>query len=108
MPNYENGTIYKIVCDDQDVKETYVGSTVNFHARACQHIHNCRDATKKAYNRKLYKFIRENGGMQNWSIILIEKYPCENKLELELRETVIVNELKATLNSKVPRKIVVN
>ena len=35
-------------------------------------------------------------------MVLIEKYSCDNKLELEKRERFHIEELKATLNKKIP------
>ena len=84
--NYSNCIIYKIVCDDLNVKELYVGSTTDFTKRksTCKKI--CNDENDKSYNNKLYKMIRENGGWDNWSLILIEKYPCNDNNEAKSRE----------------------
>ena len=54
----------------------------------------------KGYNHKKYQYIRENGGWENWSMILIEKYPCNNKLELEKREDEIMCEMQSKLNAQ--------
>jgi len=37
-------------------------------------------------NRKLYKFIKDNGGWCHFKIILIEDYPCNRREQLLMRE----------------------
>ena len=56
MMNYSNCVIYKIVCNDENVKDLYVGHSTNFCNRKGWHEVN---STHK--NQKLYKVIRENG-----------------------------------------------
>ena len=104
--DYQKGIIYRIVCDDVDVKECYVGSTTNLCKRKCEHIHDCRDNSKKAYKRKVYEFIRNNGGFLNWSVALVEEYACDSKLQLEQRERYWFEYYHAELNSKVPTKTI--
>ena len=102
MPDYSKCLIYKLCCKDLDVKDIYVGSTCNFTRRKNKHKTDSSNLNSKVYNRKVYKFIRENGGFQNWNMIMIEEYPCENKLQKVKRERYWYEELKATLNSEVP------
>ena len=61
--------MYKIVCNDLDVKYTYVGSTENFTRRKCEHKRRCNDATR---TNKLYNTIRDNGGFDNFTMLKIE------------------------------------
>ena len=95
--NYQNALIYKIVCKDLDMKECYVGSTTDFRKRKSHHKSACN---KENYN--LYKFIRGNGGWDNWDMVLIEKYPCDDRLELLKRERYWIEELSASLNKLRP------
>jgi len=53
----------------------------------------------KNYNFYVYQFIREHGGFENWQMIQVEEYPCNNKREAESRETFWMKELNSTLNS---------
>ena len=80
--NYENGFIYKIVCNDINVTEWYVGSTTNLIKRRQQHKKICNNPATKNNNWYVYKFIRENGGWESWSIVLVENFGCKEKLEL--------------------------
>jgi hypothetical protein len=96
--NYNKTIIYKIVCDDLNIKECYVGHTTSFVKRKASHKSPCNNPNSKSHNVKLYTFIRANGGWNNWSMIEIEKYPCEDKQEACKRERYFMEELKATLN----------
>ena len=102
--NYSNGIIYKIACNDTTITDCYVGSTTNFKQRKARHKNVCNKETNKAYNLRVYKFIRDNGGWQNWSMVEIEKYPCNDKRELEARERYWLETLKASLNHNIPTR----
>jgi len=104
MPNYQNGLIYKLCCKDANITDIYVGSTTNFKQRKKLHKSVCNNENNKDYNCDVYKFIRENGGFQNWDMVLVEYYPCKTKLELEKREREIIEELKPTLNKIIPTR----
>src|SRR5690606_10057980 len=56
------------------------------------------------YDYPLYKTIRENGGLENWEMVLIENYECHDKHELHSRERHFIEELKPTLNSRIPTR----
>jgi len=79
--DYKKGKIYKIVNDIND--EIYIGSTVNTLSKRMV---NHRADSVKCPDRKLYKFVADNGGWQHFKIILIEDYPCERKEQLLQRE----------------------
>ena len=101
---YENGLIYKICCNDPNITDCYVGSTTNIIKRRQSHKFNCNNEKSMDFNRYVYKYIRENGEWSNWSLVLIEYYSCQNKLELEKRERYYIEELKATLNKNIPTR----
>ncbi len=92
--DYSKGVIYKLICKDVNVKEIYVGSSLNMKQRKKYH----KEDTKKK-NTPVYKFIKENGGFDNWSMIWIKDYPCNSKRELEAEEDKIMRELNAELNT---------
>jgi len=86
--------VYKISCVDKEVEEFYIGSTINLEDRIRSH-----KSRIKLQNTKLYKFIREHGGLSNWEINPIEIYECEmTKLELKQEEQFYINEYKPKLN----------
>jgi hypothetical protein len=102
--DYKNGVIYKIVCKDTSITDCYVGSSCSPRSRKCQHKKCCTYEKHKAYNLAVYRFIRDNGGWLNWSFIIIEKYPCEDKTELIIRERYWFERLNASLNDRYPQR----
>jgi hypothetical protein len=100
--NYQNTIIYKIVCNDLNIKDCYVGHTTNFIKRKYEHKQGCNNEKSKLYNQKNYEFIRANGGWDNWSMIEICKYPCNDKREAESEERRHYELLNSNLNSNRP------
>ena len=98
--DYTKGLIYKLCCNDENIKDIYIGSTVDFKQRKGTHKTDCNKEKGKSYNRYVYKFIRDNGGWSNWTMIELYKYPCANKRELEQEEDRVMNEIKSSLNSQ--------
>lgn len=99
--DYSNAIIYKLSCKDKNITELYIGSTTNFTNRKNQHKTACNNSSGKNYNQIKYKFIRENGGWENWEMIEIEKIQCNSKRELEKKEEEIRCKFDAKLNSVV-------
>ena len=79
MPDYQNGKIYMIKCNDTD--ETYYGSTVTrLSQRKSVHKNN-------SIKTSASPIIDRN----NWTIELIEDYPCNNLHELLTRERYYID-----------------
>ena len=88
MPDYQNSKIYKIICNISN--QVYIGSTTqpNLSKRLTGH--------KNAYKRYIegknesyitsFKILEQN----NYDIILIENYSCNNKDELKARERYFI------------------
>jgi hypothetical protein len=100
--DYANGLQYKIVCKDPTITDCYNGSTCSLKDRKKSHKKSYINPNDKAYNLKIYRFIREHGGWDNWTFLQIEEYPCKNKQELVLRERHWFDIIKPTLNSYSP------
>jgi len=100
--DYSKTIMYKIVCNDIAVTDVYVGHTTDFINRKACHKRNCNNSNRREYSLKLYQYIRENGGWDNFSIIIIEEYPCNNKEEARHRERYWYETLNATLNMVCP------
>ena len=96
--DYSKTIMYKIVCNDLNVKDCYVGHTINMTKRKCCHKHVCNNEKNKDHNLKIYKIIRENGGWDNWTMLLVEKFPCKDKYEACKRERELYEELDAKMN----------
>ena len=102
--NYDNTIIYKIVCNDLNIEDLYVGHTTGFINRKTQHKTVCNNQNASQYKIKLYEMIRENGGWENWSMVEIEKYPCSDGNEARARERYWFETLNAKLNTCVPNR----
>ena len=53
----------------------------------------------EARNLQIYQIMRENGGFENFNMILVEDYPCKNKRESEKREQYWKDLLKPDMNT---------
>ena len=104
MVDYSKGLIYKLCCNDANIKDIYVGSTTNFIRRKCSHKTACTNPNNKCYNYHVYKFIRDNGGWCNWSMVLVREYNATNKMKLARKERKYIDKLKATLNRQIPTR----
>jgi group I intron endonuclease len=93
---YQNGKVYKLVSDL--TSKIYVGSTCcPLRIRLNKHKNNA----KMYPDRKVYrKFNRV--GWDSVSIILLEEYPCDNKMQLIARERHWYDLLQPKLNNNVP------
>lgn len=84
--------IYKICCDDLP-EFIYVGSTKAFRQR--KSLHKQRVIT---YNTKLYSTIRENGGWDNWRMIILEDIGDVSLTQARIKEEEHRLNLNANLN----------
>ena len=100
--DYANGLQYKIVCKDPAITDCYNGSTCSLKDRKSEHKKRCNNPNSDKYNFKVYRFIREHGGWDNWTMIQLELYPCNSKPELVLRERHWFDLLKPTMNTYSP------
>ena len=98
MPNYSKTQIYKIVCNDPNIDSFYIGCTTNWTRRKQNHKERCNNENDKKHNLQIYQIMRENGGFENFNMILVEDYPCENKRESEKREQYWKDLLKPDMN----------
>ena len=80
MPiNYDETCIYKLICKNPDVIETYIGHTTNMIKRKQGHKTCCNNPNDKSYNFNVYEYIRANGGWDNFNMILLERLSCKDK-----------------------------
>jgi hypothetical protein len=100
--DYSNTIIYKIVCNDTTIPEIYIGHTTHFCNRKYSHKLSCTNNKATNHHLKVYTFIREHGGWENWSMIQIEQYKCNNSREATMRERHWIDLLKPQLNVSNP------
>ena len=101
--DYSKTIIYKIVCKDVNIKDCYVGSTTHFTNRKRQHKNIAINDTVKSHYY-VYVFINQNGGWDNFDMIEVEKYNALDHNDALKRERYWLEELKATLNAKIPSR----
>lgn len=95
-----NYVFYKIVCIDEAVDLSYVGSTCDLNARINYHKRACNNPNRKDYNYKKYKIIRANGGWENFKFIQIGQREQITEIEAcQIEEDYRVN-LKANMNDR--------
>ena len=102
--DYSKTVIYKIVCNELNIKECYVGHTTNFRQRKNQHKNHINNQRSPRHHLQLYQFIINNGGWENWSMLEIEKYPCNDNNEARSRERYYFELLEASLNRIYPAR----
>ena len=103
--DYSNTIIYKIICKDQNIKDIYVGHTTNFIQRKHAHKQSCINEKSKNYKCKLYDIIRNNGGWNNWNMVIVDFFNCINGNDARKKEQEYYEKLNANLNSIEPFKI---
>jgi len=96
-----SATIYKIYCRNSEITECYVGSTEDFIQRCSEHKSRCNNTNGPKYNLKVYKFIRANGGWDNFIIEQIIDCDLEDRYDCELYYFKL---FKAKLNSHFPKR----
>ena len=102
--DYSKTHFYKLVCNDPEINSIYVGHTTDFKRRQYEHKSCSENVNSKMYNKYVYKSIRENGGFENWSMILIDTLHCENSLDAKKKERHFIEELQASLNKACPSR----
>jgi hypothetical protein len=86
--------IYKICCDDLP-EYIYVGSTEIIYVKEN---HSINVACNNGDTKKLYTTIRENGGWDNWRMVIIEECGEVTLTEARIKEEENRMKLKANLN----------
>ena len=98
MNKYKHTIIYKIF-SEASPENIYIGHTsLKLSHRFAIHRYECR----VNLNKLLYKYIRENGGFQNFKIQALENCVCDNIREARLKERQYILMLKPTLNVNLP------
>ena len=98
MVNYQQGKIYKIVCNTTG--NVYIGSTTQKYlsSRLSEHVNCYKNFLNKKYNFVTSFEIIKNS---NYEIILIENCPCNSKDQLHAKERYWI-ELTECVNKYIP------
>jgi predicted GIY-YIG superfamily endonuclease len=87
--------LYVISCKDARITERYLGYTTNwekcveYHSEAYDHGRNSKT--------KLYTFVREHGGWDNWDMTILETF--ESREEAEIAKIGLLEQYDFALNS---------
>ena len=95
----ELGFVYIIKHKTNITLKYYVGSTLNPHKRWLYHKGDCYNMKSVQYNKPLYKYIRKNGGIDIFEMVVI----YENKPDYKWFEaSYIKSTWYYNLNNKIP------
>ena len=100
--DYSNTIFYKIYCVNPDITDMYIGHTTNFVQRKHAHKQSCTNNKCLGYTCKLYNYIREHGGWNNWIMEIIAFHNCDDQYAARTCEQEYFKEYNATLNSIEP------
>lgn len=86
----------------------YLGSTISINKRFYKHMSDCYNTKKTTYENKLYKHIRENGGISDWEMIVIDtkiipEKKCPERFDFE-NEYIIKYDAINKLNTNYARR----
>ena len=100
MVNYENGKLYKIVCNTTGL--VYIGSTCQKSITQRLAQHKC---DYKLYQQGKFNYLTSFKTLENenYDIILLEKYPCKDMMELHQRERFYI-ENNECVNKQIPSR----
>lgn len=92
--------MYKIQPKNNNLIFSYIGHTADFIERKGQHKKNTTNINdRKHYHLKVYQTIRDNGGWDEWEIIELEKYICNDKMKARMREQELMISHNTNLNT---------
>jgi hypothetical protein len=92
MPDFKKAKIYKLWCYETD--DIYIGSTCQ---RLCARLSGHKRQNDGCTSKKLFEI------SDNVMIELIEEYPCNNKMELNRRESHFIKELNC-INKRIENR----
>ena len=91
---YSKTVIYKLMCKDLLVLPVYIGHTIKFVERIRVHKTHI-----KTYKSKMYEFIRNTGGWDNWCVVVLETVCCVDRQEAINLEQKYMSEHDHILNN---------
>jgi len=90
-------SIYIIKSKEQSLHDFYVGSCEDMRSREVKHKSVCNNENSPEYNYKVYKFIRANGGWDNFIMEQIDTCDVER---LFIVEQEYIDKLNPNLNTR--------
>jgi hypothetical protein len=98
--DYTNAVVYIIDCLDISVPDIYIGSTPHFHKTVANLKKKCTSVNNKSF---LHTFIKNNGGISNFRITILETIVnCKDKKEMLNKQIEHMDFRFPNLNKKLP------
>jgi len=97
----EKAYVYVIKCNIPNILDCYIGSTCNLIKREQTHGYNCK-YTYKNKNNKLYSFVNDNGGFDNFQIEVLKIVYNITRKDLKKIERDFIIKYKPSLNCNLP------
>ena len=88
---------HKLDCKDENI---YIGSTCNLNKRKIQHKTICNNERDTNYNLNIYKYMRHNGGYDNFEFTILRVCEDEDRAERHELEQSFIDVHRPTLNTK--------
>ena len=96
------GFIYKIICKDKTITDSYIGKCKNLKYRIS--VHKCYSKPKSRLSYlPIYECINNNGGFSNWEFIILEEFIGDKQLASQ-KERYYYELYQPTLNVKFPNR----
>jgi hypothetical protein len=83
---------------DYDNDNVYIGSTTDLHKRKLKHKTSCISEKNKKFHYKLYQYVRENGGFDNFRFTILRVCNDVDKMERFKLEQSFIDVYEPTLN----------
>ena len=100
--DWSNTVLYLLRSNNLLIEDEYVGKSGDFHQRKINHKSKCNNVNSEEYHFKVYKFIRENGGFDDWHFEILQTANLEDEKEAEALERIWIDKLEPTLNIQLP------
>ena len=95
--SYKNTVIFKIMCKDVKIKKYFLDYSTGINNKIYLLKKQSLDEKCKKYNSEMNKFIRENGGWENFEYYILEEYKeCNTLNDAKIR----IREWKEKLNEE--------
>jgi len=97
-------SIYKISCKNPSITKVYIGATTCFKRRMYQHERNViMTYGPYKHNYKIYQYIRNNGGWDNFKCEILETIKAQTKDEIKNKESDYIRN-NDSINTVVPNR----
>ena len=87
---------HKLDCKDENI---YIGSTYDLNDRISKHKYSCNNERDTNYKLNIYKYMRGNGGFDNFEFSILRLCEDEDKAERQELEQSFINVYEPTLNT---------